>query len=35
MGMEEKEKGEWYLSYAIVKGDGDNWTYTHVSPYTD
>ena len=35
MRMNEKERGQWYLSYTIVEGDGDKWTYTYVNPYTD
>lgn len=34
MGQYEKEYTEWYLSYTTVKGDGDKWTYTYVSPST-
>lgn len=34
MGEEEKVQEAWYSPYTIIKGSGDKWTYTYVSPST-
>lgn len=34
MGLKEKFQEAWYEDYTEIKGEGDTWTFIHISPST-